>query len=258
MSMNHRTYHSLKILSPIVSVHGGKSCYVWRSELISPLFCGTSGMAGDFTGELEKRCQEDPDQAPIVPAVKILLNFVKDSNFGSVQELQASLDDLSKALVSSSCATIGVESACQLFKRFITLTQLDVDLQELKPTLVARGEAFLQKISMDRQKVARLAAPFILNGHRLMVHSRSRVVRDALLGAAKIRANFTVYITSSGGAQLAKELKAASESGTGAVETVLIADSAIGYYMERTDLVLLGAEGIVESGGIINRVGTFP
>lgn len=28
--------------------------------------------------------------------------------------------------------------------------------------------------------------------------------------------------------------------------------------MERTDLVLLGAEGIVESGGIINKVGTFP
>lgn len=71
-----------------------------------------------------------------------------------------------------------------------------------------------------------------------------------------------VYITSSGGvdnagAQLAKELKAA-EAGAGTVEVMLIADSAVGYYMERTDLVLLGAEGIVESGGIINRIGTFP
>lgn len=45
---------------------------------------------------------------------------------------------------------------------------------------------FVFQITMDRQKVARLAAPFILNGHRLMVHSRSRVVRDALLEAAKV------------------------------------------------------------------------
>lgn len=45
-------------------------------------------MVGDFARELEKRCQEEPDQAPIVPAVRMLLNFVKDTNYGSVQELQ--------------------------------------------------------------------------------------------------------------------------------------------------------------------------
>lgn len=41
------------------------------------------------------------------------------------------------------------------------------------------------------------------------------------------------------------------------IECTLILDSAIGYVMETMDVVLVGAEGVVESGGIINRIGTF-
>lgn len=41
------------------------------------------------------------------------------------------------------------------------------------------------------------------------------------------------------------------------IECTLILDSAIGYIMESIDLVLVGAEGVVESGGIINRIGTY-
>lgn len=37
----------------------------------------------------------------------------------------------------------------------------------------------------------------------------------------------------------------------------LIFDSAIGQAMEEVDMVLTGAEAVVENGGIINRVGTY-
>lgn len=41
------------------------------------------------------------------------------------------------------------------------------------------------------------------------------------------------------------------------IEAELILDAAIGYIMEKIDLVLVGAEGVVASGGIINKVGVF-
>lgn len=41
------------------------------------------------------------------------------------------------------------------------------------------------------------------------------------------------------------------------IECTLILDSSIGYIMETIDFVMVGAEGVVESGGIINRIGTF-
>lgn len=37
----------------------------------------------------------------------------------------------------------------------------------------------------------------------------------------------------------------------------LILDSAIGYVMEQVDFVMVGAEGVVESGGVINKVGSY-
>lgn len=38
------------------------------------------------------------------------------------------------------------------------------------------------------------------------------------------------------------------------VSCTLILDSAVGYILEKVDMVLVGAEGVAESGGIINKV----
>lgn len=41
------------------------------------------------------------------------------------------------------------------------------------------------------------------------------------------------------------------------IPCTLILDSAIGYVMEQVDFVMVGAEGVVESGGIVNKVSEF-
>lgn len=38
------------------------------------------------------------------------------------------------------------------------------------------------------------------------------------------------------------------------VSCTLILDSAVGYVMEHVDMVMVGAEGVAESGGVINKV----
>ena len=38
------------------------------------------------------------------------------------------------------------------------------------------------------------------------------------------------------------------------IPVTVIMDNAVAYFMETVDLVLLGAEGIVENGGVINKV----
>lgn len=40
------------------------------------------------------------------------------------------------------------------------------------------------------------------------------------------------------------------------IPCTLVLDSAIGYVMEQVDFVMVGAEGVVESGGIVNKVST--
>ena len=38
------------------------------------------------------------------------------------------------------------------------------------------------------------------------------------------------------------------------IPCTLVLDGSVGYVLEQVDLVLLGAEGVVESGGIVNKV----
>jgi len=53
------------------------------------------------------------------------------------------------------------------------------------------------------------------------------------------------------GSKVAEELIAAG------IPVTLILDSGVGFIMEKVDMFLVGAEGVVESGGIINYLGTF-
>lgn len=41
------------------------------------------------------------------------------------------------------------------------------------------------------------------------------------------------------------------------VPVKLLIDSAVAYTMDEVDMVLVGADGVVESGGIINMMGTY-
>lgn len=90
---------------------------------------------------------------------------------------------------------------------------------------------------------------------RILTHSRSRVVLETLTLAANQNKRFHVLVTRSSpdntGEQMCQELHNAG------IECTLILDSTIGYIMETIDIVMVGAEGVVESGGIINRIGTF-
>lgn len=76
-----------------------------------------------------------------------------------------------------------------------------------------------------------------------------------MVEAAKNNKRFHVFVTSSASDTGGERMKADLEKA--GIECTLILDSAIGYVMETMDFVMVGAEGVVESGGIINRIGTF-
>lgn len=81
---------------------------------------------------------------------------------------------------------------------------------------------------------------------------------NALLVKASLvyKKNFEVIVLEGrpegGGVAAAKMLKNAN------IPTTVVLDSAMGFAMERVSMVLVGAEGIVENGGVINKIGTFP
>lgn len=64
------------------------------------------------------------------------------------------------------------------------------------------------------------------------------------------------FLHAEGGGDGSGQRTAAELSAMG-VPVTLVQDCAVGRTMPSCDLVLLGADGVAESGGVVNRVGTF-
>ncbi|KAM8828282.1 translation initiation factor eIF2B subunit alpha isoform 2-T3 [Spinachia spinachia] len=197
----------------------------------------------------------DPDMASAVAAIRTLLEFLKRDKGETIQGLRENLKGATDCLTGVD-SSVAVSSGGELFLRFISLTSLEhEDLSRCKKVMEERGELFLEKISMSRTKVAKLCHTFIKDGAKILTHSYSRVVLRVLEKAAAEKKRFSVYVTESqpdsAGRQMADAVRNLK------VPVIVVLDAAVGYVLEKVDLVIVGAEGVVESGGIINKIGTY-
>lgn len=202
-----------------------------------------------------EQMRKDPDMASAVAAIRTLLEFLRRDKGETILGLRESLTSATTCLTGVD-SSVAVSSGGELFLRFISLTSLEhQDLSRCKKVMEERGELFLEKISMSRAKVAKLCHTFIKDGAKILTHSYSRVVLRVLEKAAGEKKRFSVYVTESqpdaAGRQMAEALRKLN------VPVTVVLDAAVGYVLEKVDLVIVGAEGVVESGGIINKIGTY-
>lgn len=176
------------------------------------------------------------------------------------------LSDLLKS--AAGISNTSVVSGCDLFVRFITLMRnksigsADGDIWEsksfepIRKILLDRGKQFLKQLATSRNKIAQLAYPFITDGVTVLTVNMSRVVLEILCKAHDKMKKFNVLVTVSEpdkkGAMMVKSLQ---DKG---IQATQILDCSIGFVMERVDFILVGAVGVVENGGLINKIGTYP
>jgi translation initiation factor eIF-2B subunit alpha len=124
-----------------------------------------------------------------------------------------------------------------------------------KRHLVTNGKLFVERAKASRQKIASIGLPFIQDDDVLLVHSQSRTVTSVLLHAALKHVRFRVFVTESRISNHGK--KNASIMREHGIPVCIIPDSAIGFVIDKVDKVFFGAEGVAESGGIINQIGSY-
>uniref|UniRef100_A0A8D3CR46 Translation initiation factor eIF2B subunit alpha n=1 Tax=Scophthalmus maximus TaxID=52904 RepID=A0A8D3CR46_SCOMX len=238
--------------------------------------CRTQKLVEYFKAQMRK----NPDMASAVAAIRTLLEFLKRDKGETILGLRENLTWATDCLTGVD-SSVAVSSGGELFLRFISLTSLEhqvccllpwegvcdltlaianlcfsvfQDLSRCKKVMEERGELFLEKISMSRTKVAKLCHTFIKDGTKILTHSYSRVVLRVLEKAAAEKKRFSVYVTESqpdsAGRQMAEALRKLN------VPVTVVLDAAVGYVLEKVDLVIIGAEGVVESG-LYHKIGTY-
>lgn len=152
---------------------------------------------------------------------------------------------------------IALSSGCELFLKYVTRASLETpDFTTCKSQVLERGERFAEFSLAARDRISSVGGPFVREGSVVLTHGRSRVVESLLLRAALVeRKRFRVMVLE--GRPDAAGAKSARTYERCGIPTTVVLDSAMGYVMERVDMVIVGAEGVVENGGVVNKVGTF-
>ena len=202
-----------------------------------------------------------------VAAIKALLGVVQRSKATTMMGLQDELKQARDIMVkdfenrdeanSRGGSLIALSSGCELFLKYVTRSFLELpDFEASRQEVLERGERFAGVSVAARDRIAHVAADFIQEGMTVLTHGWSRTVASVLLEAAKTK-HFDIIILEgrpdATGAKVAQSYSTHSSN----IPTKVVLDSAMGYIMESVDIVLVGAEAIVENGGCVNKLGTY-
>ncbi|KAG0520887.1 hypothetical protein BDA96_08G113200 [Sorghum bicolor] len=198
-----------------------------------------------------------PEAAEAVAAIMALAAVIRSSRATTMMELEIELKKASDKLKSWDATSISLSAACDLFMRFVTRTShLEHEkFDAAKSRLIERGEKFGEISLKARKTIAMLSQDFIYDGCTILVHGYSRVVLEVLKLAASNRKLFRVLCTE--GRPDRTGLRMSNELAALGIPVKVLIDSAVAYSMDEVDMVFVGADGVVESGGIINMMGTY-
>ena len=218
----------------------------------------TSDLGANVPETFEHLLNSEPDLATAIAAIKTLTIVLEKCNAKTLQELIKLLKEAGDQMKKEvDCSACGVQSGCELFLRFITLASNieEEPFEVMRAKMLAKGNIFLEKVMTAREKVAKNGAERIPDGARILVHSRSRTVLATLKEAHQMKKRLIVYVTECASNDSGRLMK--KDLDNIGIPCTLILDSSVGYILEQVDLVMFGAEGVVESGGIVNKIGTY-
>lgn len=208
-----------------------------------------------------KFLEDDPEITMPVAAIESLLTLLKVKQPSTSSELMRLLSDATRELKAGVNNSVSLSAGCDLFTRFVLRnTHLYSDWESCRKHLVENGQLFLQRAKESRDMIAKIGLNLIKDDDTVLVHSYSRVVLSLLAYCKSKFVRFRVFVTEArpggsedyvGGKLMADSLK---ELG---IPVCYIHDSQVGFVINKVDKVFMGAEGVSESGGIINHVGSY-
>ena len=113
---------------------------------------------------------------------------------------------------------------------------------------------FLDNLKQSKDKIASVGSKRVSDGSKILTHCHSSTVTNMLMRAKAEGKSFEVVCTESRpvfqGRITAKEMLDAG------IPTTMIVDSAVRYFVNDVDLVVVGADAITSEGNVINKIGT--
>ncbi|SCW00178.1 LAFE_0B11166g1_1 [Lachancea fermentati] len=203
-----------------------------------------------------KFLEEDAEMTMPIAAIESLVTMLRVKNPKTSAEMINTIKSATEELTNSVSNSMSLRAGCDIFMRFVLRnTHLYGDWESCKQHLIENGQLFVSRAKKSRDKIAKIGIDFITDDDIILVHGYSRAVFTLLSYAANKFIRFRCIVTESRPTKQGEQLfEMLQDRG---IPVKMIVDSAVGSIIHRVDKVIVGAEGVAESGGIINLVGTY-
>jgi ribose 1,5-bisphosphate isomerase len=127
-------------------------------------------------------------------------------------------------------------------------------VEERRKNLIERAEEFIKWVETAQEKIGEIGEKRIKDGYTILTHCNSSSALAIIKRAHENGKRIEVFATESRprwqGHITARELR---EKG---INVTLIVDSAVRYFINDVDCVIVGADTITANGALINKIGT--
>ncbi|KAL8644295.1 MAG: hypothetical protein Q9226_007840 [Calogaya cf. arnoldii] len=211
----------------------------------------------------------DPTLTKPLAAITSLITLLTHSPPSTTSETLSLLSHHSSILKTSTPNPVALSAGTDLFQRYIISTlqspssyKQSQDFTTIRDQLIANGEQFVARAKEARGMIAGIGMRFVQDGSTVLTSGNSRVVNAVLNAAANKGVRFrVVYVRDldtpvSSNARSGENGMVAQLRGKG-IPVAAIGASATAYSLGKITMVMVGAEGVVENGGIVSRLGTY-
>lgn len=220
----------------------------------------------------------DPDLTMPIAAIVALVSLLTYRPTSTISETLELIETQSGILKRSTPNAVSLSAGTDLFARcLIVMLQKPGnadpagDFTSILQRLIAHGKMFVRQAKVAREQISSYGRKFVHDGATVLTNGGSRVVSATLKRIATepseggaSRKFRVIYVLP--GSQYGEEnnervepegLRTVRELRALGIPVATIPESAIGYSLTTVDLVLVGAEAVVENGGIVSRMGTY-
>jgi ribose 1,5-bisphosphate isomerase len=188
-------------------------------------------------------------------AVEALRVTVERSKAKNVNDLILELENAAHTLLRTRPTAVSLPNGIRyVMYRVRDAKTRTSDIREVKEVAVRSSNEFIQNSRTAVERIGEIGSKRIVDGDVIMTHCNSTAAIAIMKSAKKHGKRISVIVTESRPFWQGKlTAKALNRIG---IPVTYIVDSAMRFFMNKVDKVIVGADAVAANGAVVNKIGT--
>ena len=184
-------------------------------------------------------------------AVKALADFARNLDVSDPETFKQEMQGAAEVLTSTRPTAVSLPNAVRYVMRALDSFE---SVEECREAIFARAAEFVDTSEHALGWIAEIGARHISDGDIILTHCNSEAALGCILEAHRQGKEIEVYATEvRPRGQGLITIRTLNDAG---IRTNYIIDSAVRYFINEIDLVIVGADAIAVNGAVVNKIGT--